>query len=269
MDLPLNTTVSGTTGKPVLDEDGNPQLPGPPTSSIVDVGTDHGLFAVALAFSGKFANVLGVDVSRLSLRGAIHLWNSLLDEEEYEYLDEAINIDFRVSDGLENVERGEGDVVSISGIGARTILEILYPPKSKQLHESMEAPLDRVGCQYLLLQPASSRPRHLVPIYEALQQSGWELVGERIECISQRWFLSCAFQRAPDRPSDDSSAKRTIQLPTTALLNRPEDHGALNEYWDHHVKWIQRDDDVSQGRGLKKEEIQWREWVAQQQKSQP
>ncbi len=235
--------------------------------SVTDVGTDHGLLAVGLALSGKFETVLGVDISPKALKqGGLQVFEKVQDvlirERSLRSCSNTslLPLDFRLSDGLKQVQPGEADVVCIAGMGVNVMGKILQASSDNNILD-----LDRLSCQHLVLQPTNSRPRNLIQLYDLLQQSGWKLQDERIEYISMRWYLSTCFVRTLS-----PSAQIPPNLPTSKLARLDENEEMkmiTRNYWDHHLKWIQRDEDASGGK-VNEDEKRWRDWVSHLQSTQ-
>lgn len=237
--------------------------------SIVDVGTDHGLLAGALAITGCFEKVLGVDVSSNALcNGGFELLSRLEEfPDQYGRVDGeglgshgTLPLDFRLSDGLEKVQIGEADSVCIAGMGVNVMNKILSTSMDGVLH------VDRLQCQQLILQPTNSRPRNLMMLYHTLQVGGWVLQDERIEKLSGRWYISSIFGR-PGNSSHSSKKTKNIaeyDFPTSKLALLPDkDHmkTVTKGYWAHHLRWIQGENTASGGRKVRPEDTMWRDWV--------
>mmetsp|Transcript_125910 Transcript_125910/g.352550 ORF Transcript_125910/g.352550 Transcript_125910/m.352550 type:complete len:372 (+) Transcript_125910:61-1176(+) len=245
--------------------------------SITDVGTDHGLLAVGLALSGRFGSVLGVDVSPNALKnGGFQVLGkiqevllssdndaspSMVSSNKYLSNLSSLPLAFRLSDGLRGVQPGEADAVCIAGMGVKVMDSILQASSDTVLE------LDRLNCQQLILQPTNSRPRNLIQLYDMLQGSGWVLLDERIEFLSRRWYLSSCFARSTTSSNSATSAENQeiTKLPTSKLALRGDEDAmkvVTRDYWQHHLNWIQNEEEVSRG-NLHKDDMQWREWVLQ------
>ena len=152
-------------------------------------------------------------------------------------------VEFILGNGLMLVEPGAADIVCIAGMGVHTMLDILATAETK-----------RVGCQALLLQPTNSKPKNLMALYDTLHQRGWQLVDERIEKQSSRWYLSSAFVR---NSSEEQSNLKTL-LPGTFLQSPDKDMKKIfDEYVQHHGRWLKADMQIKGG--LEKDEQLWME----------
>ena len=216
---------------------------------IVDVGTDHGLLAVAFALTGTFDRVLGVDVSERALQdGALRLQKEI---EDYPGEKEVLApLDFRVSDGLHAVTVGEADTVCIAGMGVNTMIDILTAENDRQ-----EPLLDALQSKSLIVQPTNSRPRNLLLLYSALKEMGWNPKDERIEYLSSRWYLSTLFTG-----SGQGKTKDTGMLLPGALLAGLNDEdrvmrNVFSGYVEHHCTWIERDKKIPGGKVSEGDEL--------------
>ena len=242
------------------------------SGSIADVGTDHGMLAMALAASGKFDRVYGVDVSLAALQnGAWKLQQQVLASQQQQYLAAAATttatttnqqhwspVEFLLGDGLAALRPGQADTVCIAGMGVHTMVEILRATTTASttttnivnaLDEAAPAPplllwLDELGCQRLILQSTDSRPRQLMRLYETLGDLGWTVTDERIEYLASRWYLSSSFVRRHDNNNNNSATARaggcagvfpgSLLATTSCDEMRP-----IYLHWvHHHCKWI-------------------------------
>lgn len=207
----------------------------PNQKSICDVGTDHGLLATGLAMTSRFDRVLGVDVSEPALRdGALKLQNDIRSYRNKITTNvntqNELNVEFRLSDGLQNVHVGEADIICIAGMGVHSMVDILTARGSDS---TKEAPLllDILETRRLILQPTNSRPRHLLHLYNRLNQLGWQARAENIDFVSSRWYVTVEFVR---------SNYTAIQFP--GILAMTSNTSKTTEDWVvHHKNWIRVD----------------------------
>ena len=85
-------------------------------SSVADVGTDHGYIQVYLIENGIVSSAIAMDINEKPLASCQALVKSKGLENK---------IQTRLSNGLENLKRGECDTVIIAGMGAELIVDIL------------------------------------------------------------------------------------------------------------------------------------------------
>ncbi|KAL7489227.1 hypothetical protein ACHAW6_014791 [Cyclotella cf. meneghiniana] len=233
-------------------------------TSIADVGCDHGILSISLAtmalFSsqltkgGKESNfvdasflskVTGTDISLKALKGALVSWDkinkSLSHKSERDGHDNlsvesiqhstALPIDFRVGAGLSPLQTGEADAIILAGMGVHTMIEILT---AKNYLEKLET-------NYLFLQPTNSRPRHLLLLYDVLQNGGhrWVLMNESIVFVAGRWYISSFFKRG----QSDALELEQFCYPGHFLRKKTcvDSRSAYDAYVDHHVNWLKRD----------------------------
>src|SRR5574344_341005 len=85
-----------------------------PTDKVIDVGCDHGYLGIILKESNKCDKLLLTDVKESALNNA-----------KRNILEHDLDIDTKLTNGLENVTISNYDTVTISGMGTSTILKIL------------------------------------------------------------------------------------------------------------------------------------------------
>lgn len=210
------------------------------TSTIADIGTDHGMLSIALAATVRYKKVIGVDVSEQALEnGARSFHRKVLDVlSRDESIDDGtigteesiLPVEFRAGYGLSVLDEGEADAVAISGMGINTMLKIL-----------LDEELRRVGTRQLFLQPTNSRPRNLISLYDHLQYHGWSLREEYIKYIAMRWYISASFDRLE---SQSYTSSNNLELPGDMLRMLARDDPMNEEhlrYVDHHRQWLERD----------------------------
>jgi tRNA A22 N-methylase len=145
-----------------------------------------------------------------------------------------LNLTFRISNGLQNVNDGEADVVCIAGMGVYTMIDILLAKNiEKDPSREVQLMLDKLGTQRLLLQPTNSKPRLLMHLYSSLYDMGWTATTERIDFSSSRWYISIAFER-----SNRSHVK--VPIPGTTLATSDAFDEAC-KWISHHRNWIRAD----------------------------
>lgn len=91
-------------------------------SNIVDIGCDHGLLDIYLMQNKKNINIIASDINKKALNNAItNIKRAGLTNK----------IKTIVSDGLESIDTTNLDTIIISGMGAHTMVGILYNNISK------------------------------------------------------------------------------------------------------------------------------------------
>lgn len=222
--------------------------------TIADIGCDHGLLAIALALSGHYQKVIGVDASHRALsNGAFQFHEKLKSILQHEGEGEVISpsdlpLEFRFGNGLEPLQPGESDGICIAGMGVETMLSILTKEGTKTDDDSLDATkslyLNDIGCTRLFLQSAKSRPRHLMQLYQTLHENGWDLVDERISFLRRRWYITSSFGRHYDHnDKNEQITERNMSLPGSILKVSPmssskEEYG---RYVEHHTQWLEKD----------------------------
>lgn len=90
----------------------------PPGLSVIDIGTDHGKVTMGLAERNDIEKILATDISEKSIekltKGLGQLEASLRDK-----------ISIAITDGLRGLEKEQGDLILISGMGGALIVDIL------------------------------------------------------------------------------------------------------------------------------------------------
>ena len=228
--------------------------------TIADIGTDHGLLAMGLALTGNYEKVVGVDVSDQALTyGALAMLDKIrnqtrtLDDEDLD-LSLDFPIEFRLGNGLESLEFGEADVICIAGMGVNTMLQILEQKPSTNIDATTY--LEKIGCKRLVLQATNSRPRNLIRLYDRLQTMGWKVREERIEKLSNRWYITTRFEL-----SNEVGASEDLELPGLKLQSIEKGTSmreTFDEYCLHHKRWIQKDAKVSR-HPMDPRELRWSE----------
>ena len=89
---------------------------------LVDIGCDHGLLDIYLAKNRKNITIIASDINENALSNAI----SNIKKYNLEDI-----ISYRISNGLDNILKEEIDTIVISGMGAHTIVGILYKNMKK------------------------------------------------------------------------------------------------------------------------------------------
>ena len=92
---------------------------------LVDIGCDHGLVDIYLAKNRKNITIIASDINENALNNAI----SNIKKYKLENI-----INYRISNGLDNILKEEIDTIVISGMGAHTIVGILYKNMKKLEH---------------------------------------------------------------------------------------------------------------------------------------
>lgn len=194
---------------------------------VADVGCDHGLLAWGLSMSGRFDSVIGVDQSEQALQqGAL----ALLEQEQ----PPPTKLEFILGNGLEPLE-APVDTICVAGVGVHTMMQEILTCSE----------LDRIGCQQVVVQPTNSRPRHLMMLYEHLALScGFQVDREHIEFLSKRWYLSTSFQR---QNNTSSSIEPQLSGLTLECHKDPEQRRIYQDYVEHHVRWLEGDEQQQKG----------------------
>ncbi|HHW45962.1 MAG TPA: SAM-dependent methyltransferase [Clostridiales bacterium] len=131
-------------------------------SKVADVGTDHGLLAIALSQS-KHAKVVACDINKGPLETAAENINRY----------GAQNIELRLGNGLDCVRPKEVDVIVIAGMGGETIAQIIQRAEWVKSHEIS-----------LILQPMSSANK----LRRFLYTNGFDIFKEKAVYDNKRLY---------------------------------------------------------------------------------
>ena len=124
----------------------------PQSSTVCDIGTDHGYIAIYLAKKGIAKKVIATDIKRGPLNQA---------EKNISAFSASDIVETRLSDGFENIGQNEVDCAIIAGMGGETIAEILKNEK---------------GCRHFVLQMQTAHR----DLREFLSQNGFIIEKEAI-----------------------------------------------------------------------------------------
>lgn len=230
-----------------------------PVLAIADIGCDHGILSFALAFSGRYSSVIGVDASKTALEnGAINNMKKLGLSQNIPITNPhglATRVEFRLGNGLSALNDREVNCVCLAGMGVDTIMKILF---SKAPSSSSISELERIGCKFVYVQPPNPRPRHLMRIYDALQTAGYDMYQERIEEFSNHWYITTAFVKRP------CFENKTVSFPGSYLASQRHNAKMFQvylNYVNHHRQWIMSDF-LSHQTFLSSEDARWLEQTA-------
>ena len=214
-------------------------------TSIADIGCDHGLLSFALASLGHYQQVIGIDVSHEALHnGAFRVMDkvqAILNYKNHDAVHSSTRnafiepcLEFRLGNGLRPLLPGEAQIICIMGMGVETMIQILSQTQGETTDNRI---LDILGTRRLILQPNPSRPRNLIKLYQALNQSGWYILDEKICYVASRWYITCAFEKKSTELTDTPSFPGSILSQTLDLDMQRE----YQRYIQHHLSWILQD----------------------------
>ena len=180
----------------------------PSCEAMIDVGTDHGLLPIELVLSGRVQHAIASDRLPSPLAAARrHISAYCLEQRVFA----------RLGEGLETLKAGEAEVVTIAGVGAKTILSIL----------SQRRP-DQLGAKRLIVQtPQVDNPLRVV--FES--EFGWHIDRELLllEADTLYHTLSVDLERAPPSPlSTDQHEDLLDEMISPALRAQSDTEQALS-----------------------------------------
>lgn len=136
----------------------------------VDIGTDHAYLPAYLLLNGKVQSALACDLREQPLQNA--------EKTVVAYgLEEKLKL--RLSDGLQNVQPEEADVIAIAGMGGILISEMIETTPWLQNPEKR-----------LILQPMT----HEEDVRKALMSNGFEILSEHTAQEGKRLYLCITAQ---------------------------------------------------------------------------
>lgn len=166
----------------------------PINSVVADIGTDHAFLPIALIKGGMAKKVIACDISEGPLSVAQKNVNAVGVD----------NIELRLSDGLNEIRKGEVDVVTIAGMGGDIISKIILRAPWLKTHKTL-----------LILQAMSSADVLRTTLnsegYEILTEKGVIDSGRVYSVITARYTgnnkeLSCAKKYIGELAEDKSDA---------------------------------------------------------------
>jgi tRNA (adenine22-N1)-methyltransferase len=177
----------------------------PPGSRLADIGSDHAYLP---------CNVVKKGIVPLAIAGEVAEgpYQSALEQVESEHLNDKIAV--RKGDGLEVIEPGEVDCITIAGMGGTLISTILEKGKSK-----LE------GVSRLVLQPNVGS----FAVRSWLIDNGWELVKEEILKEDGKIYeILVAEKGEPLKPYQQNNLEEGILFGPFLLAEKP---GVFLEKW--------------------------------------
>jgi tRNA (adenine22-N1)-methyltransferase len=141
-----------------------------PGASVIDVGTDHGLLAIALAASGRALRVVASDVHEEPLANCRRNLAAAGPPAQG-------RVEVRFGSGLSVLRPGEVDTATIAGMGGAKILDVLFGGAAAGGPSAEE-----LGIRRAVVQPTSN----VEDVRAALARRGWSITHEALTCTG-RW----------------------------------------------------------------------------------
>lgn len=182
----------------------------PPGSRLADIGSDHAYLPCNVVKKGSVPMAIAGEVAEGP-------YQSALEQVESEHLTDKIAV--RKGDGLEVIEPGEVDCITIAGMGGTLISTILEQGKSK-----LE------GVSRLVLQPNVGS----FAVRSWLIDNGWELVKEDILKEDGKIYeILTAEKGEPLKPYQQQNLEEGILFGPFLLT---EKSGVFKEKWTAEMK---------------------------------
>jgi len=143
----------------------------PKDAKLGDIGTDHAYLPIALYEAEQITNAVAIDVHEGP-------YQSALAAVKARHLEEVIDV--RFGDGLMPLESGEVNVLTLAGMGGKTMLDILSV--RPDVLESVQA---------LIVQPQGAERA----VRLELLGNGWRLKAERLVEEDDRIYVVMAYSR--------------------------------------------------------------------------
>jgi tRNA (adenine22-N1)-methyltransferase len=182
----------------------------PPGSRLADIGSDHAYLPCNVVKKGSVPLAIAGEVAEGP-------YQSALEQVESEHLTDKIAV--RKGDGLEVIEPGEVDCITIAGMGGTLISTILEQGKSK-----LE------GVRRLVLQPNVGS----FAVRSWLIDNGWELVKEEILKEDGKIYeILIAEKGEPLKPYQQKNLEEGILFGPFLLTEKT---GVFKEKWIAEMK---------------------------------
>ncbi|KLU65897.1 tRNA (adenine(22)-N(1))-methyltransferase [Desulfosporosinus acididurans] len=174
----------------------------PLNASLGDIGTDHAYLPIALVEAQRIAKAVAVDVHEGPFKSA-------LNAVKIRQLEPVIDV--RLGDGLKPLAAGEVNVLTLAGMGGKTMLEI-FAARPKVLQAVTD----------LIVQPqGGERTLRL-----SLLNSGWRLKTEQLVKEDERIYTVMAFSRDEGQTMAELSCQKDVWLQRLSP-QKPEDNKFL------------------------------------------
>lgn len=145
----------------------------PNQRNIIDVGCDHGLLDISIALKENI-NITATDISPKAIE------NAKQNAKNYNVYNK---IKFIVTDGLNNIDIKEDDVLIISGMGAHTMIDIL---KDRKLPSNI----------------ILSAHRDIELIRRFLVSLGYYIKEEKV-VFEKKWYVILLFEKGIKKYTED------------------------------------------------------------------
>ncbi|MBR1968858.1 MAG: SAM-dependent methyltransferase [Clostridia bacterium] len=139
----------------------------PESDSVCDIGTDHAYVALYLVKKGISKRVIAADIKKGPLMQAT---------KNICAYGESLRVETRLSNGFENISKGEANTAVIAGMGGETICEILK---------------NDIGIENFVLQPQSGH----CELRAFLLENGYVIKNEKISREGRKMYVAMLVSR--------------------------------------------------------------------------
>jgi len=144
----------------------------PKSSSVCDIGTDHGYVPIALFKKGLAEKVIAMDINEGPLSQA---------QKNIDAFSLSSKIETRLSDGFSNLSYGEADTAIIAGMGGELIARIIKTDK---------------GAKKFVLQPQTMHKE----LREFLYKNGYSIEKEAISRETRKMYVAMLVVKKKSHP---------------------------------------------------------------------
>lgn len=144
----------------------------PKSSSVCDIGTDHGYVPIALFKKGLAEKVIAMDINEGPLSQA---------QKNIDAFSLSSKIETRLSDGFSNLSYGEADTAIIAGMGGELIARIMKTDK---------------GTKKFVLQPQTMHKE----LREFLYKNGYSIEKEAISRETRKMYVAMLVVKKKSHP---------------------------------------------------------------------
>ncbi len=182
----------------------------PQCDCFADIGTDHAYLPVYLCMKNRCSFAVASDIKRGPLERAEKTVKGYQLEDR---------ISLRLGGGVETLEVGEADAISIAGMGGLIIAQILESGRDKIKEDCT-----------VVLQPMTAAPE----LREYLYKNGWTVMAETLAKEDEKIYNILSVKKAEDK--GEPLTETELYLGRELICHRPP-HFA--EYLERRIKKLE------------------------------